>query len=161
MAFLIAGVISYNLFISTTSNIYSMIKVISDYEMIDVKNVLDKLDIECKLDIIEKVLYQQIEKECDNFSQNQSSDSMVIIPSKNIFKNDTNPIGRCLYYLCEAIEWIHYDLVNLHTKINKHNLSWISYITSPNVHAELKTLESHVKVLESRFDIYFKTLHIK
>jgi hypothetical protein len=157
MAFLLAGILSYNVIMSTTSNIYSMVKAISDYEILDVKSQLDKMDIECKLDVIEKLLTKQIESE---FKNSLMDTSMVMIPSKNLFKTETNPIGRCLYYLCEAIEWIHHDLIMIHSKIAAYKSHWISYIKNPNLNAELKALSAHVELLESRFDMYFKTLNI-
>jgi hypothetical protein len=157
MAFVLAGILSYNVIMSTTSNIYTMVKTISDFEILDVKSQLDKMDIECKLDVIEKLLTKQMVVEMKNSIMDAS---MIVIPSKNQFKTEIDPIGRCLYYLCEAIEWIHHDLITIHSKAAAHKLRWISYIKNPNLNAELKVLNSHVVLLESRFDMYFKTLNI-
>lgn len=127
-------------------DIYSLTKSIYAHNDADICEIIRQTDIYCKLTVIKSIISTIHWKPI--FKESNSVDFSFCLVEKPI--ND--PVQICLFYLQEAIEKIHDDLVILNAKIIKHRTKWLNYWRRLNVQPIINIFLTDCHLLQSRFD---------
>lgn len=121
---------------STSSSIISTIKTISDNYDNETKELFNRLDIKFKLEIITKYIESiEFNKHLDNKS-----------------------IDLCVEYIKEILIMIENEVNNLEKEIEIYKKRWIGNLSSGSFKTQFTNIESHVNILEQRFNTLIKIL---
>ena len=121
---------------STSSSIISTIKTISDNYDNETKELFSRLDIKFKLEIITKYIESiEFNKHLDNRS-----------------------IDVCVDYIKEILIMIENEVNNLDKEIEIYKKRWIGNLSSRSFKTQFTNIESHVNILEQRFNTLIKIL---
>tara|TARA_Y100001958_G_C20968310_1_gene364347 strand:+ start:16 stop:498 length:483 start_codon:yes stop_codon:yes gene_type:complete len=82
------------------------------------------------------------------------------LPSKEIDSANENAIDFCLENLHDMILHIREDLAQIKKMIEYHKSKWFSSMRSLDVRVQLKNLDLHTKLLDSRYELFIKTLTV-
>ena len=121
---------------STSSSILSRVKIISDNYECETRELFNRLDIKFKLDIITKY-----------------------IESIELSEHITNaPVNGCIEYIKEIMLTIEHEITTLEKEIEEYNKRWVGNISSSKFKTQFTNVESHVSILEQRFNMLIKIL---
>ena len=121
---------------STSSSILSRVKIISDNYECETRALFNRLDIKFKLDIITKY-----------------------IESIELSEHITNaPVNGCIEYIKEIMLTIEHEITTLEKEIEEYNKRWVGNISSSKFKTQFTNVESHVSILEQRFNMLIKIL---
>lgn len=153
--------VSYNMLglytsvISTMStNIFGACKVVSviiHHKNPDVNIILNRLDINCKLQTIECLLSTL------GFLNEQLPEDFYPITNPDEKKN---PIELSLFFLNDIINTIHQDLDRLNGKVTRHHNKWFNTWRTLNISKETTKLEDDCTILDQRFKRFIKVCEI-
>lgn len=121
---------------STSSSIISTLKSISDNYDNETKELFIRLDIKFKLDIISKYI------ECIEFNKHL----------------DNKSIDLCIDYIKEILIMIEKEVNTLEKEIEVYKKRWIGNLSSSSFKTQFSNIESHVNILEQRFNTLIKIL---
>ena len=82
------------------------------------------------------------------------------LPSKGSDSSNENAINFCLDNLHDMIIRIREDLKQLKTLIDYHKSKWFHSMRSLDVRTQLTNLKLHTQLLDSRYELFVKTLTI-
>ena len=121
---------------STSSSIISTLKTISDNYDNETKELFIRLDIKFKLDIISKYIESiEFNKHIDNKS-----------------------IDLCVDYIKEILIMIEKEVNTLEKEIEVYKKRWIGNLSSSSFKTQFSNIESHVSILDQRFNMLIKIL---
>ena len=121
---------------STSSSILSRVKIISDNYECETRDLFNRLDIKFKLDIITKY-----------------------IESIELSEHITNaPVNGCIEYIKDIMLTIEHEITTLEKDIDEYNKRWVGNISSLKFKSQFTNVESHVSILEQRFNMLIKIL---
>lgn len=121
---------------STSSSIISTIKTISDNYDNETKELFNRLDIKFKLEIITKYIESiEFNKHLDNKS-----------------------IDLCVEYIKEILIMIENEVNTLEKEIEIYKNRWVKNLSSGSFKTQFTNIESHVNILEQRFNTLIKIL---
>ena len=123
---------------TSTKNIYSGIEKIITNENTEFNQVLDKLDINTKLDIINSFIK---EMECSN----------------KLFSDTTR---KALKYIENILKIIEVEISNINLEIEDHKKKWFNRFRTSNCREMINNLVNHVKILDDRFELLIKFINI-
>ena len=123
---------------TSTKNIYSGIEKIITNENTEFNLILDKLDINTKLDIITSFI-----KEMEN--------------SNKLLSETTS---KALEYIEKILKIIELEISNINIEIIEHRKKWFNRIRSSNCREMINNLINHVKILDNRFELLIKFINI-
>ena len=123
---------------STTRNIYTGIDKILLNDNLHFKEILEKLDINTKLDIIHTFI--------------------IDIHNNNKLFNDT--LNKSFKYLEESLKTIELNIECINNELELHSNKWFSRWRTSNCLNLLDKLISNVKILDNRFDLLIKLIKI-
>ena len=123
---------------TSTKNIYSGIEKIITNENTEFNLILDKLDINTKLDIINSFI-----KEMEN--------------SNKLFSETTR---KALKYIEKILKIIELEISNINTEIIEHKKKWFNRIRASNCREMINNLINHVTILDNRFELLIKFINI-
>jgi len=123
---------------STTRNIYTGIDKILLNDNLHFKEILEKLDINTKLDIIHTFI--------------------IDIHNNNKLFNDT--LNKSFKYLEESLKTIELNIECINNELEIHSSKWFSRWRTSNCLNLLDKLISNVKILDNRFDLLIKLIKI-
>ena len=123
---------------TSTKNIYSGIEKIITNENTEFNLILDKLDINTKLDIINSFI-----KEMEN--------------SNKLFSETTR---KALKYIENILKIIEVEISNINLEIEEHKQKWFNRIRRSNCREMINNLVNHVKILDDRFELLIKFINI-
>lgn len=121
---------------STSSSILSRVKIISDNYESETMELFNRLDIKFKLDIITKY-----------------------IESIELSEHISNaPVNGCIEYIKEIMLTIEHEITTLEKDIEEYNKRWVGNMSSSKFKSQFTNVESHVSILEQRFNMLIKIL---
>ena len=123
---------------TSTKNIYSGIEKIITNENTEFNQVLDKLDINTKLDIINSFI-----KEMES--------------SNKLFSDTTR---KALKYIENILKIIEVEISNINLEIEDHKKKWFNRFRTSNCREMINNLVNHVKILDDRFELLIKFINI-
>lgn len=82
------------------------------------------------------------------------------LPTKEIDSSNENAIDFCLDNLHDMIIRIREDLNQLKKMIEYHKSKWFNSLRSLDVRIQLSNLNLHTKLLDSRYEMFVKTLTV-
>lgn len=121
---------------STSSSIISTLKSISDNYDDETKELFIRLDIKFKLEIITKYI------ECIKFNNHI----------------DNKSIDLCIDYIKEILIMIEKEVNTLEKEIEIYKKQWIGNFSSSSFKTQFSNIESHVNILDQRFNTLIKIL---
>ena len=121
---------------STSSSIISTLKTISDNYDNETKELFIRLDIKFKLDIISNYI------ESIEFNKHLGNKS----------------IDLCIDYIKEILIMIEKEVTTLEKEIEVYKKRWIGNLSSSSFKTQFYNIESHVNILEQRFNTLIKIL---
>lgn len=123
---------------NTTKTTYSSISDLLSNKEFKFKNLIEKLDINCKIKIIDKLILE--------------------ISDKKLHQNDT--IHLALIELHQIIDTINIELEEIKNEINEYNNYWFKlFYTNPYTKL-IEKLTIHNQIMEKRLDLLLKLLLI-
>lgn len=125
----------------------STVKTIYTHRNPNVTNILKELDIERRLKLVQSVINTM------NFqSVNKIDKSQISQLIKNTDDINCDPIRLCLLYLCEIIQEIHNNLLEINKKVLYHQTKWFNSWRTLNVTNLLTNLRINSNLLNERFN---------
>lgn len=119
---------------NSASSIYSGLSSLNENPKFDFKELLEELDIETKLTVIIKFL--------DDLKETHLTESNKL----------------SLNSIYDIIHKIECEIKDINNEIDNHNKKWFHQIRYFNYHKQLDNLKKHVKILDSRFDLFMKII---
>tara|TARA_Y100000591_G_scaffold282028_1_gene262155 strand:+ start:625 stop:1065 length:441 start_codon:yes stop_codon:yes gene_type:complete len=123
---------------NSTKNIYSGIEKIITNENTEFNLILDKLDINTKLDII----------------------NSFITEMENSNKLLSETTSKALKYIEKILKTIELEISNINTEIIEHKKKWFNRIRPSNCREMINNLINHVAILDNRFELLIKFINI-
>lgn len=120
----------------TSNNIYEGIDKILLNDNYEFTKILEKLDINVKLDIINQFI-----KDIDDEVINKST-------------------MKILKYLEDVIVIINDEIKNINNEIEEHSKRWFTKFRRSNCNEMFQNLKNHVNILDERFNLLLKLINI-
>jgi len=119
---------------NTTNSIYSEVAYLTGYSIYNFKEIIENLDIIAKIEII-SILIKEYEQS-----------SIFIDGSRK----------KCLESLVVIIEKINHEMLAIRDAINEHEKKWLHKWRGNVYEPMIKSLVSHVKIMENRLELFTK-----
>lgn len=138
----------------SASTIYGLLYGFTDITDVELKSLMDNLDIREQVRTVESIL-QTMLPQINNKSKNahHAGDTYSQLPS--------HPISISLEGLHEIICKIREDLKQIQHNIDEHKKTYMYYITKPNHRTQIHNLKLHKKILQERLDMFMKVLQVE
>lgn len=158
--------------ISSSQNVFKFISEHVEPDYIIFKDTVEQLDLENKLNILNKFIFEILQKYChsteiyEELKKNISNeltidknDDFILVNSQNIkftgLENMPNSLQISLVSLCESV----YNILNLmkiiHEKIIKYKNSYIKSLVALKLKGEMNKLNNLSKILDIRTTLFF------
>ena len=122
----------------TSKNIYFGLESILKNDNLEFNLVLEKLDINTKLDLINTFI-------------NEANDNQRLF-------SDT--INKALCYINKILKTIENEIKNINLEIEEHDKKWFSRFRVSNCNIMIENLVNHIKILDERFNLLIKLIKI-
>lgn len=122
----------------TSKDIYFGLESILKNDNLEFNLVLEKLDINTKLDLINSFI-------------NEASDTQKLF-------SDT--INKALCYINKILKTIENEIKNINLEITNHQTKWFSRFRVSNCNIMIENLVNHIKILDERFNLLIKLIKI-
>lgn len=113
----------------------------------DVTKIITDLDIERRLKLVESVVTAKETQKYTKLNIKDLEKSIIL----EMMEVHNNPIELCLASLHEIIQRIHNNLMEINSKVARHNKKWFSSWRTLNLNKQLDDLKTNSKLLDLRF----------
>ncbi|MEM0354245.1 MAG: hypothetical protein QXW79_01550 [Thermoplasmata archaeon] len=124
-----------------------IIKSIYVHKYPDITKIITELDIERRLKLVESVVTAKESQKYTKINIKDLEKSIIL----DMIGNHNDPIELCLASLHEIIQRIHNNLVEINSKVTRHNKKWFSSWRTLNLNKQLDDLKTNSKLLDIRF----------
>ena len=122
----------------TSKNIYCGLESILKNDNLEFNLVLEKLDINTKLDLINTFI-------------NEANDNQKLF---------SETINKALCYINKILKTIENEIKNINLEITEHDKKWLSKFRVSNCNSMIENLINHIKILDERFNLLIKLIKI-
>ena len=111
---------------------------------------------------IDKIIQKFINDTTSEITKDTTDNNFTLIDYEvklNIFTEIPDCIKLALISTLEIITILNNEINKIHTKIQGHHKSWLSYIYSIKIHDEMDAILEHNIILDKRINLLFQILN--
>jgi hypothetical protein len=126
-----------------------------------IKDIIKKYHLKND-DNIDKIIQKFINDTTNEMTKDTTDNNFTLIDYEvklNIFTEIPDCIKLALISTLEIITILNNEINKIHTKIQGHHKSWLSYIYSIKIHDEMDAILEHNIILDKRINLLFQILN--